>query len=423
MSRAHSALTGMAIRLAECMGLHRDGTHYAFSAIEIHVRRLIWYHLCCLDIRTCEATGPRPQIKREDFDTKLPLNVEEQDLMMDPVPTQGRLHFTNMTLTRLRFECNEAHRVLWTDIAKVDAKVSKLGHVMNKIQKFRKRVEEEYMPLLRGPDPRQLLALHVYRILANRLIITLLHRYIFPDRKGVPDRLRSICIDACLGTNEHSISLDTRAELEPWSWYRGALQQYSSSLLLMFEVARDPYSPNAARIWKSLDYIFELPHDVTAERKIVTVLKTLQDRMAVFQSFRKVRPNPANAEAVKAMYHQPPPVETAAHVPEQLPGTDLASAFDSSLPPQSYSMPPMSAPQVSEPSSDTASPGPTSFNFMEDVDWSHYDLPGQDMGGTVAMSFETLAALGAQGDNMLLGSAITQPVDFGYQQEFLQHPI
>ena len=30
--------------------------------------------LCFLDIRTCEATGPRPQIHKEDYDTRLPLN-------------------------------------------------------------------------------------------------------------------------------------------------------------------------------------------------------------------------------------------------------------------------------------------------------------------------------------------------------------
>jgi hypothetical protein len=42
ISRAHSALTGMCIRLAECMGLHRDPTTYSNSPIEIHVRRLVW---------------------------------------------------------------------------------------------------------------------------------------------------------------------------------------------------------------------------------------------------------------------------------------------------------------------------------------------------------------------------------------------
>ena len=64
VSRAHSVLVGAAIRMAECMGLHRDGETYGMNPLETQVRRLIWYQLCFLDIRTCEAQGPRPTIRR-----------------------------------------------------------------------------------------------------------------------------------------------------------------------------------------------------------------------------------------------------------------------------------------------------------------------------------------------------------------------
>ncbi|TKA78392.1 hypothetical protein B0A55_04715, partial [Friedmanniomyces simplex] len=90
VSRAHSALVGTAIRLAECMGLHRDGTFYSMSPVEVHVRRLVWHQLCFLDLRTCEATGPRPQIRPGDYDTRFPLNVDDSDLLADEAPTQDK---------------------------------------------------------------------------------------------------------------------------------------------------------------------------------------------------------------------------------------------------------------------------------------------------------------------------------------------
>lgn len=102
ISRAHSALAGTAIRLAECMGLHRDGSHYGLDPVEIHVRRLIWYQLCWLDIRTCEASGPRPQIRKEDFDTRFPLNVNDVDLESSNPPTRDAECWTDMTFTRMR---------------------------------------------------------------------------------------------------------------------------------------------------------------------------------------------------------------------------------------------------------------------------------------------------------------------------------
>ncbi|PGH04644.1 hypothetical protein AJ80_08478, partial [Polytolypa hystricis UAMH7299] len=54
ISRAHSTLVGTAIRLAECMGFHRDPEEYGLGAIETHVRRMIWYQICYLDLRTSE---------------------------------------------------------------------------------------------------------------------------------------------------------------------------------------------------------------------------------------------------------------------------------------------------------------------------------------------------------------------------------
>lgn len=104
VSRAHSALVGTAIRLAECMGLHRDGTHYKMTPIEVHVRRMIWHQLCFLDMRTCEATGPRPQIRKDDYDTQFPLNVDDTDLLESTSPKEDKAYWTDMTLFRIRAE-------------------------------------------------------------------------------------------------------------------------------------------------------------------------------------------------------------------------------------------------------------------------------------------------------------------------------
>lgn len=300
---------------------------------------------------------------------------------------------------------------------------------MNKIQKFRQRTEEKYFELLRGRDRRQMLALHVYRILSNRLLITLLHRYIFPDRKAVPDRLRSICIDACLATNEHSISMDTRAELEPWSWYRGAMQQFSSSLLMMTEVSRDPFSPNAARIWKCLDYIFELPTDTTADEKIVTVFKTLQERLTVYQSFRKVKVNASMAnfsQQAHDLMHPPSfdHVQKATDRPESHRHSASLQSLDTTMQPQAFAMPPLDnqdpnfTPLVSDYSSTAASPGEAGLKLMEDIDWSHFDMPAYGIDGHADMDFVGLATqqesppagLGDVGT-----SAGMAPSVFGYQ--------
>ncbi|PNS21881.1 hypothetical protein CAC42_479 [Sphaceloma murrayae] len=382
VSRSHSALTGTAIRLAECMGLHRDGSHYGFSAVETHVRRLVWYHLCFLDIRTCEATGPRPQIHKDDFDTKLPLNVNEDELTQDPPPTEDRPYFTDMTLSRLRFECTEAHRQIWIDNRRIDQKKLKHTVALSKIQKFRSDMESRYFPLLTGSDPRQILAMHFYRILSSRLFIMLLHRFFAGARNPLPERLRRILIDACLATNEFTISLETRQELSSWAWYRGAILQYHSAMLLMLETYMNPTSQDAPRIWRCLDYIFELPSDMAAQQKAQSIIFALRDRLAVYQSMRKMRTSKTADEAfddIKQRYGN------GLHLPG-MPDPNFNPAMNmqttAQMDPQQFTMPPMRPMQASSsesgsqggPHTGTApSPMEGQMAGSDEVDWTDWD--------------------------------------------------
>lgn len=289
VSRAHSALVGTAIRLAECMGLHRDGTHYNMTPIEIHVRRMIWHQLCFLDQRTCEATGPRPQIRKEDYDTRLPANVNDLDFISPDGATEDRPYWTDNTLFRIRAECMEIRRQLWFDIVALDKKKKTLTSVLVRIQKFRNSLESRYFPMLDDNNPLQVFTRHVMALGVNGLYIQVLHRYLFSTTTKMPDRLRQVLIEAGLSQMENAIALETTPSIAPWSWYKGAFNQYHSALLLMVEVYAYPMRKDAAKIWKCLDYIFDIPPHLSPKQKAELVITDLRDRMEIFHQMRRVR--------------------------------------------------------------------------------------------------------------------------------------
>jgi hypothetical protein len=209
------------------MGLHRDGSHYGMSAVEIHVRRLIWYQLCFLDIRTCEATGPRPQIRAEDFDTKLPLNVDDEELESKNPPTQDSEKFTDMTISRIRFECNEMHRLVWVERPRIERKRITLTGLLSKIEKFRTAMEKTWYPILKSKkDPLQFWGLMAYSILSLRMHIMVLHRYASNWERVMPDRLRNIMVSSGTIMMEHAMTLETMDSLKPWAWYTGEFLIY-----------------------------------------------------------------------------------------------------------------------------------------------------------------------------------------------------
>lgn len=289
VSRAHSALVGTAIRLAECMGLHRDGSQYNMTPIEIHVRRMIWHQLCFLDQRTCEATGPRPQIRRDDYDTKFPYNVDDVDLIDPSGPVEDRPYWTDNTLFRIRAEMLEMRRMMWFDIIALDKKKKTLTSVLVRVQKWRASFEERWSQIVEGFAPVRVVTRHIVALGINGLYLTILHRYLFSTTTKMPDRLRQVLIESGLAQMENAIALETTPELAPWVWYKGAFNQYHSALLLMVEVYAYPMRKDAPRIWKCLDYIFDIPPHLSPKQKAELVITDLRDRMEIFHQMRKVR--------------------------------------------------------------------------------------------------------------------------------------
>ena len=289
MSRAHSALTGSAIRLAECMGLHRDGTKYNLSPAEVHIRRMVWYQLCYLDIRTFEATGPRPQIRKEDFDTKFPMNVNDADLENPFPPTKDSEEWTEMTISLIRFEWGEVVRMIWAESAKIEQKKTTITALLRNITEIRAASEKKYIGMLDITTPLGLLAFHIHSLYASRPYVALLARYHNSVKRSIPSRLRHVVVISSLGILENAIAMETTPSLAPWAWYSGAFQQYHTALLLLVDSLMHPNDKFADRVWTCLDHAFVLSPGLPRNKKAFLVLSELRDRMGAYQSLRKPR--------------------------------------------------------------------------------------------------------------------------------------
>ena len=288
LSRAHSALVAAAIRLAECMGFHRDPTTYGLSPVETHVRRLLWYQLCFLDVRTCEAYGPRLLIRGDEYDTKLPLDVDDDDLISSDDP-QDQDRWTNMTFTRIRCECMVMVRTLWVDRVRLENRKASLTHVLGKIESFRKEMEERYLPRMRAVEPIQRLARCMMSLYTSRMHCMVLHRYHYSMGVNSPDKLRNLLWSSGIQSIEDAIEMETNPDLTPWVWYSGAYQQYHIALLLLLEVFAFPMMKEAERVWKGLDYVFDGDPRQSRQDKGRQLLTDLRDKFIVYRNARKMR--------------------------------------------------------------------------------------------------------------------------------------
>ena len=284
------------------MGLHRDGTKYNLSPAEVHTRRMVWYQLCYLDIRTFEATGPRPQIRKEDFDTKFPLNVNDADLEDPFPPTKDSKQWTEMTISLIRFEWGEVVRMIWAESAKIEQRKTTITAVLRKITEIRAASEKKYIGMLDISTPLGLLAFHIHSLFASRPYVALLARYHNSVKRSIPPRLRHVIVSSSLGILENAIAMETTPSLAPWAWYSGAFQQYHTALLLLVDNLMHPNDKFADRVWACLDHAFVLSPDLPRRKKSFLVLSELRDRMGTYQSLRKPRASAGIEHQYAQMY-------------------------------------------------------------------------------------------------------------------------
>ena len=85
------ALNGIAIRLAQSIGLHRDGTTLNLTPFESELRLRLWWHLCILDSRSPEDHGFELTVDLLNHGPRLPLNVNDDQLYptMEELPTES----------------------------------------------------------------------------------------------------------------------------------------------------------------------------------------------------------------------------------------------------------------------------------------------------------------------------------------------
>lgn len=107
------SLIALAIRIAQSLGLHRDGSKFGLSPFDTEMRRRLWWQVCILDIRAAEDHGSEPAIVEHLFDTNVPLNINDCDL--DPEATEApipKVGLTEMTFCLIRFEISTLMRRL-----------------------------------------------------------------------------------------------------------------------------------------------------------------------------------------------------------------------------------------------------------------------------------------------------------------------
>lgn len=295
------SLTGVAVRIAESMGLERDGTTTGLPPFESEIRRRVWWLLKTHDFRTAELCGLAKfrDLNTGGDSTKWPTNINDDQMypgMDAAVPATNGL--TDLVFVALRYDLANfaANRI---------ARFRKTGqhptefhlHVDTNTKEMEKVLTEAEelleMKYIRYCDPSQ--QLHLMVMITARFALNVVrflshHPRRWASIEEAPMAERKWVLGIAINLLEQHIMVLTNPQLKQFAWHAPYFQQWHSLIHLLDTLRLNPLIPEADKAWKLIASTYDnTPGMILDTRKSIHVavgnlcLKAYNDRENVLQ--------------------------------------------------------------------------------------------------------------------------------------------
>ncbi|GLB02902.1 hypothetical protein AtubIFM57258_006370 [Aspergillus tubingensis] len=256
------SMTALVLRLAQGLGLHRDGTNFGLKPYETEMRRRLWWHICLLDIRAAEDHGSDAQIHERLYDTRLPLNINDEDITPDmKEPPKERVGWTEMTFCLIRCDITVAvRRVSYTcPNAPFISATRQLNpdNCSKVIRAINDRIEDRYIKHCDMNIPIQWVCATIGRLILTKLWLVIHHPMTRPERGlTLSHANRESLFATSVEVAEFQRLLDGDVKTYKWSWLFATNMQWHAIAFVLSELCVRPLSPLTDRAWKCVSTLY-----------------------------------------------------------------------------------------------------------------------------------------------------------------------
>ncbi|CAK7216955.1 hypothetical protein SCUCBS95973_002988 [Sporothrix curviconia] len=277
-------LNGLAVRVAQSLGLHRDGGRLkSLSPFDAEIRRRLWWHLLSRDWRASEdygLEGGNSSATRSfllDTDVLLPLNVDDQ-LLYPGMKEMPPAHegWTAMTFSLIHIElCRTAQRLaVEASLSEAEGGSSSSETVRAGIIANLRADIERRLVHCNFVIPQQRMTILCARFLLRKL--DFVSRLQWAIRRGAgrgsagdhdqnAKRKGRRAKDDDLVSDAHLV--EALAILRPrlfredevlvqYAWARKAYPQYHVGMYVLWHLCRQPTGPHVDEAWEAVDMFF-----------------------------------------------------------------------------------------------------------------------------------------------------------------------
>ena len=257
-------LTGLLIRLAQALGVHRDGEQFGVSPFETEMRRRLWWQICTLDVRASEDHGTDPSIIEQSFDTKFPLNINDEDLtttMKEPPPE--REGWTEMGFDLIRFSVSTTvRRLSWAPPGPGPCRVRNAGLSLEDkermIEDLHQYLEKKYLRFCDTTVPLHWVAATVARLIMAKMWLVVHHPFSRADRGvGLPQETKDRLFSTSVEVVDFSRLLETEKTTIKWGWLFRTYVQWHALAYVLSQLCTRTIGPEVDKAWMVIESIFD----------------------------------------------------------------------------------------------------------------------------------------------------------------------
>lgn len=277
--RAVWSLTGVAVRIAQGMGLERDGVFLGLPPFETEMRRRIWWLLKTHDFRTAELCG---LAKFRDLDTgaestKWPTNVNDDQLYpgMPSFPAESKTltdtayvalkcEFTNFAAGRITsFRQQGKDSSQWnlhtsgSDKAKIDAAFRELEEML----------ETKYLRYCDPSQPLHLMTMLTARSAMNVVRFLTHHPRRWASIEQTPVSERQWVWEISIKLLEQHNMLQCNPQLKQFAWNAAYFLQWHAFIHILDTLRANPLIADAEKAWQLIGNTYENNPDMVFDTK------------------------------------------------------------------------------------------------------------------------------------------------------------
>lgn len=279
-SRTLWMLTGVASRIGQGMGLHRDGSSLGLSPFETEMRRRLWWQLIILDAHSAELSGSGVPRNVWDGKIQLPLNVNDADL--DPEMTEPPPEHTKPTemigcmvrysLGRFRLGLNESlcpyDDTRGWNSGRVAAKLAERDKQIDELEQY---LEDHFLKHCDPSVPAQFHASILARVSICTIKLMVHHPGMHGTQEGdiahLPSSVREMLFSCCVKIMEIDNLSHSARNLQRFRWHMDVYFQWHALIYLLTDLQLRTTGDEVDKAWREIDEVFEHHPDFITDTK------------------------------------------------------------------------------------------------------------------------------------------------------------